>query len=174
MIGYITEDGLSHKKVWFWHINQRPKRCIHKCSKLVTWRGGTVIQCRLSVWLQFTALRHAESQPKSNLCKNCRTDRDAAWVLGLDGPDHTMGKGNFGEKGTPIAKYRDCAVSCAGWTEMLFGMMSRVDPRNHVLDGVQIWERAILRAKSIDMPDDILTWAVHKRLNWCGYGLGWA
>jgi len=39
---------------------------------------------------------------------------------------------------------------------MLFAVLIRVDPRNHVLDGVQIpsWEGTILRGK--DMLDDSL------------------
>jgi len=70
----------------------------------------------------------AHCKVKGHLCKSGWTDRDAIWVLGSDGPKQSCigwgyrshGKGNFkGRKGRPL-------------------MLSRVDPRNHVLDGVQI------------------------------------
>jgi len=65
--------------------------------------------------------------------------------------------------------------------EMPFGFWTRVRPRNHVLDGVQIapyqglilWERTWW-----GMPEDTLTWTAQKRLHRSrcrlGYGLGWA
>jgi len=45
------------------------------------------------------------------------------------------------EKGRPIAKCGDSAVSCAKIAEpieMPFGLWARIGPRNHVLDGVHI------------------------------------
>jgi len=45
------------------------------------------------------------------------------------------------EKGRPIAKCGDSAVSCAKMAEpieMPFGLWARRGPRNHVLDGVHI------------------------------------
>jgi len=51
-----------------------------------------------------------------------------------------MGRDNFkGEKGRPVVKYSDSAVSCAKTAEpikMPFGIWTRVDPRKHVLGGV--------------------------------------
>ena len=46
--------------------------------------------------------------------------------------------------------------------QMPFGMLSRVDQRNHLLDGVlgidPSWEGAILRGRACsDMPDNTLT-----------------
>jgi len=41
----------------------------------------------------------------------------------------------FGEKWRPILKYRDTETIMAEPVEMPFGMKTRVDPRNHVLDG---------------------------------------
>jgi len=64
---------------------------------------------------------------------------------------------------------------------MPFGMLDRLDPRNHILDGStdhhvngQFWGGRACP----DMPDNTLTWTVQKRLNqprcrW-GCGLGWA
>jgi len=45
------------------------------------------------------------------------------------------------EKGWPVVKYRDTALSCAKTAEpieMPFGLWARMGPRNHVRDGVQI------------------------------------
>jgi len=52
-------------------------------------------------------------------------------------------KGQFRSEWAPIVKYRDymSAVRYAKTAEpieMSFGMLSQVDPRNHVLDGIQI------------------------------------
>jgi len=38
---------------------------------------------------------------------------------------------------SPIAKYRESAVSCAKSIELLFRLWSRVGPRKHVIGGVQ-------------------------------------
>jgi len=49
-----------------------------------------------------------------------------------------MGRGNFGESGRPIGTlYRELCKNGLT-TEMPFRMLNQVDPRNHVLDGVQI------------------------------------
>jgi len=60
-------------------------------------------------------------------------------------------KGSFWGKGAPIVKYRECLCELyktAGPIEMPFEMLTRVDPRNHVLDGVQIsMERAIFEGE---------------------------
>jgi len=82
-------------------------------------------------------------------CKNGWTDQDAIWVMGLDGPKELcirwgsrspIGKDSLG-KG-PIVKYRDflpwAVKKMAGPVKLLFGMLSRVDSRNYMLDGVQI------------------------------------
>ena len=62
---------------------------------------------------------------------------------------------------------------------MPFGMLSRVDPKNHVLDGSTgpPWKWASFRGRACsDMPDDTLTWTVQKWLNRLrcrlGHGLG--
>ena len=42
-------------------------------------------------------------------------------------------------KGRPTVKYRDAAVSCAKMAEpieMLFGIWTRVGPRNHILGAI--------------------------------------
>jgi len=52
--------------------------------------------------------------------------------------------------------------------EMLFGTLSPVYPRNHVLHGGTDapWEWAILRGRARpDMPNNTLTWTVQKQLN---------
>jgi len=50
-----------------------------------------------------------------------------------------MGRGNFGGKKAPIAKYRDTLQSSYAKTaepiEMSFGLWLRMGCRNHVLDG---------------------------------------
>jgi len=61
-----------------------------------------------------------------------------------------MGRGNFLGKGRPIVKYRDSAANrakTADAIEMPFVALSRVDPRNYVLDGGSdlLLEWAILR-----------------------------
>ena len=52
-----------------------------------------------------------------------------------------MGRDNFkGEKGRPVVKYSDSAVSCAKTAEpieMPNALCTRVDPRKHVLGGVR-------------------------------------
>jgi len=59
----------------------------------------------------------------------------------LDGRPHSpLGRGNFEEgKGRPIVKYRDTLHSAVQKTaepiEMLFGLLTRASPGNHVLDG---------------------------------------
>ena len=55
-----------------------------------------------------------------------------------------MGRGNFGERGDHWKVQELSAISCAKTAELIkmpFGMLSRVDPRNHELDGVQfvVW-----------------------------------
>ena len=58
-----------------------------------------------------------------------------------------------------IIKYRDTStVSCvktAELMEMSFGMLCRMDPKNHVLHAVQMppWEGTILRVKGVPRHD---------------------
>ena len=82
----------------------------------------------------------------------------------LNGRPHIPNeRGNLGEE-APIVKCMGCLsrVSCdktAEPIEMVFLALSRVEPRNHVLHGVQIslWKGTILREACSDMPDDTLT-----------------
>jgi len=60
-----------------------------------------------------------------HLGKNDRTNRDAVWAMGSDGPKESCakwgldrhGKGQFWGKGAPIVKYRDTAVTCTKTAE---------------------------------------------------------
>jgi len=59
----------------------------------------------------------------------------------LDGIQIPIERGIFVERGNHCKVYGYSTVNCAKAAEsieMPFGMLSRVDPRNHVLDGVQI------------------------------------
>jgi len=59
----------------------------------------------------------------------------------LDGGPDIPWKGAILEKGAPIVKYRDTAVTCAKTAEptvMPFGLLAHNGQRNHELDGVQI------------------------------------
>jgi len=76
-----------------------------------------------------------------HLGKNDRTNRDAVWAMGSDGPKESCakwgpdrhGKGQFWGKGAPIVKYRDTAVTCTKTAEPIdlpFGLWSRVGRRS--------------------------------------------
>jgi len=62
--------------------------------------------------------------------------------VGLDGPrNRALDRAILEERGARCEVLGLSAMSCANAAEpieMTFGMLSRVDPRNHVLDGVQI------------------------------------
>jgi len=79
----------------------------------------------------------------------------------LNGRPHIPNeRGNLGEE-APIVKCLS-RVSCdktAEPIEMVFLALSRMEPQNHVLHGVQISLRkgTILREACSDMPDDTLT-----------------
>jgi len=79
------------------------------------------------------------------------------------GPDPRVGRAIFfGERGTHRKVWGASALSCAKTAtpiEMPFGMLTRMDPRNHALDGDpdRSWAGAILRGRACsDMPDDSL------------------
>ena len=77
----------------------------------------------------------------------------------------------FEGNGRPLLKYSYSIMSWAKTAEsieMPFWMLSRVDLRNHVLDGGPdlAWVgRFWVGRASPGMPHDTLTWAVQKRLN---------
>jgi len=81
-----------------------------------------------------------------------------------------MGRAILRRKARPIVKYRDtlhCSHLCKNWLRCRLGMLNRVEPKNHILDGGKYhpWEGTRMRRACLDTHDNILTSTVQKWLN---------